>query len=192
MHQSSIIIVHPPRIKSYRHTGSVIHPSVSQSISHPSIQSASAASGWSNQSGQVMWVMKRKRQIYRNPQWWPTHHPSMTHFIALSFFCLHSPVSLFSLSPHCLDSSLQEMESGLSRDNRNYCQWLWFLLLCLCLVFIHSFLDSRHERSCEEISTATDFCVVVHKYCFPALAVQYLWLNYNDFCCSVKTEKQIV
>lgn len=99
-------------------TRSVIHSSVSQSISHPSIQSASAESGWTNQSGQVMWVMKRKRQIHRK-SW--SHDP---HIISLwlilwlfSSFCLHSPVSPFSqpllfkvLTHHFTESGLQPLQ----------------------------------------------------------------------------------
>lgn len=136
--------------KSHPDTRSAIHPSVSQPINHPSIQSASAEPGWSHQSGRVMWVMKRKRQIRRKPR---SHDP---HIILLwltlwllSSFRLHSPVSPSSLNPHCLNSWLifsQRVDSGLSGDT-NYCGWLWFAFLLLCLAFIHILLDSSRRVS---------------------------------------------
>lgn len=80
--------------QSHTDTGSVIHPSVSRAISHPSSQSACGESGWSNQSGQVMWVMKRKRQIHSKPR---SHEP---HSIPLWLtLWLLTSVSLYVYQP---------------------------------------------------------------------------------------------
>lgn len=118
----SIITVHPAIIKLCRCWRSVIHSSVSQSISHASIQSATAQSSWSHQFSQVMWVMKKKRQIYTKAESWPTYHLSVTHFMA-PHISVSTDLSLFfSLSPHCLNSWLifsQKVDSALSPGTSN-------------------------------------------------------------------------
>lgn len=97
---------HPRRNKKIgTDAGSVIHPSVSQSISHP----ASECSIWfRKQWDQVMWVIRRKSRIQRKTQ---SHDPYIIPRWLTSHLCLHSPVcllsqaSLFKLVTHLFTQS---------------------------------------------------------------------------------------
>lgn len=137
---STVIIVPPPRIKSHR-------PSVSQSISHPSIQSASAEPSWSNQSGQVMWEMKRKRQIHSQP-WGHDPHivPLWLTSWLLSSFQLHSPVSLSSQPPPFKLSTHIFTQSGLRPIQGHKLSRMNVVSFLLSLSGVHSqftvFLDN--------------------------------------------------
>lgn len=134
-HPSSFSI-HPEQ--SFTDIGSVIHLSISQSISHPSSQLVSAATGWGNQSGQVMWVIKRKSLSL------PVHRKTQSHdpFIFPLWLTYHLSVSthlpLCSLRPHCLNSWLifsQRVDSHLPTGFFSF-DFVWFF---------HSFLNNSHE-----------------------------------------------
>lgn len=118
-HQPIIYHHHTPRLSGVQNAQSVIHSSVSQSISHPSNQSTTAEAFPTNQSDGVVWVMKRKRQIlWKTVESRPTYHPTLTHFMAPLTFL--SPLACRSSLPaptvQTLDSSFHSEETASSRD----------------------------------------------------------------------------
>lgn len=184
IHQS-IITVHPPRIKSYRRWRSVIHLSVSQSISHPSIQSRSAV--WLKQPVWSGHVSNEEEET--DSQKTTSHGPHiiplwLTSWL-LSSFCLHWPVSLFSQPPLFKLLTHLFTESGLQPLQGHKLVQMTVVPFPLSLSGVHSQFS---EQQSWEIMGAK-----LHSYCWQirdyvcVVANKYFWESslagweHNDF-----------